>query len=257
MSFVGRTVLITGAGGGIGKTTAQAFAKSGASVAINDIDRSKAENTVEEIKREGGEAIPAFADITSKQDVLNMVSQVEKNLGDIDILVNNAGIFSPKSFFELDESTWDKTFSVNLKGIFLCTQRVSESMVKRKQGRIINLASVAALVPFPHYIHYCASKAGVIQFTRVLAMILAPHGITVNAVAPGSTETAMLERMVRGKPERLKSIIQGKAEEFLPGIPLGRVATPQDQSSMILFLASVEAAHITGQTIYVDGGQSL
>jgi len=108
-------------------------------------------------------------------------------------------------------------------------------MIKRRSGRIINLASVAALVPFPHYIHYCASKAGAIQFTRVLAIILAPYGITVNAVAPGSTETAMLEQMVRGDPERLKSIIQGKSEQFLPGIPLGRVAKPQDQSSMILF----------------------
>ena len=186
-----------------------------------------------------------------------MVDQIKKEYGTIHILVNNAGIFIPMDFFDLDEETWDKTFSVNVKGIFLCSQAVSPLMIEQNYGRMINLSSIQAKIPSPKYMHYCSAKASVIHLTRVLALILAPHKITVNAIAPGPTGTEMLDEIIKGDPQMERLIIEGDARQFRIGIPMGRIATPEDQAKAILLLASDAASHITGQTIHVDGGQSI
>jgi len=257
MQFQNRVALITGAGRGIGRATAQGFARAGASVVVNDIDERYAERTRDDITREGGRAIAVHADITVKGQVEKMIAEAEKAYGSIHILVNNAGIFSPMDFFDLDEETWDRTFSINMKGMFFCAQLVSKIMMENRYGRIINLASILAKIPFKKYVHYCASKAAVIQFTKALALILSEYGITVNAVAPGPTYTDMLNEVIKGDPDMEKIIIHGDAEQFRIGIPLRRIAQPEDQASMIRFLASEEAKHITGQLIYVDGGLSI
>ncbi len=257
MLFENRVVLITGAGRGIGKVTAESFARAGASVVVNDIDERYAERTRDDIIREGGRAIAVHADITVKSQVEEMIAEAQKAYGSIHILVNNAGIFSPMDFFDLDEETWDRTFSINLKGMFFCSQLISKMMIEKRYGRIINLASILAKIPFKRYVHYCASKAAVIQFTKALALVLSEYGITVNAVAPGPTYTDMLNEVIKGDPNMERIIIQGDAEQFRIGIPLRRIAEPEDQASMIRFLASEEARHITGQLIYVDGGLSI
>ncbi len=257
MLFENRVVLITGAGRGIGKVTAESFARAGASVVVNDIDERYAERTRDGIIREGGRAIAVHADITVKSQVEEMIAEAQKAYGSIHILVNNAGIFSPMDFFDLDEETWDRTFSINLKGMFFCSQLISKMMIEKRYGRIINLASILAKIPFKRYVHYCASKAAVIQFTKALALVLSEYGITVNAVAPGPTYTDMLNEVIKGDPNMERIIIQGDAEQFRIGIPLRRIAEPEDQASMIRFLASEEARHITGQLIYVDGGLSI
>jgi NAD(P)-dependent dehydrogenase (short-subunit alcohol dehydrogenase family) len=257
MRFEDKVVLITGAGRGIGEATAKAFSREGAVVVINDLDEATAGKVSEAIVREGGKSVAICADITSKGQVLQMVDQVARECGSIHVLVNNAGLFIPMDFFDLDEETWDKTFSVNVKGMFLCSQAVSPMMIKQSHGRIINLASIQAKIPSARYMHYCASKASVLHFTRVLALILARHKITVNAIAPGPTGTEMLDAVMKGDPGMERLIIEGDAQQFRIGIPMGRIAAPEDQAKAILFLASEAAGHITGQTLHVDGGQSI
>jgi NAD(P)-dependent dehydrogenase (short-subunit alcohol dehydrogenase family) len=257
MDFEDKIVLITGAGKGIGEATAKSFASQGAVVVINDLDEAAAKKVSESIIQEGGRAMSVCADITRRDQVYGMVDRIERTYETIHILVNNAGVFIPKDFFDLDDETWDKTFSVNVKGMFLCSQAVSPLMIHQNYGRIINLSSIQAKIPSTRYMHYCSAKASVIHFTRVLALILAPNKITVNAVAPGPTGTEMLDEIIRGDPQMERLIIEGDARQFRIGIPLGRIATPEDQAKTVLFLASEAAGHITGQTIHVDGGQSV
>lgn len=257
MAFKDKVVLITGGGRGIGEATARLFAQEGAKVVINDLDEDAANKVAESIVWDGGESIPICADISQKVLVGEMVNHIKKEYGTIHILVNNAGIFVPMDFFEMDEETWDKTFSVNVKGTFLCSQAVSPLMIKQTYGRIINLSSIQAKIPSAKYMHYCSAKASVIHLTRVLALILAPHKITVNAIAPGPTQTEMLDEIIKGDPQMERLIIEGDARQFRIGVPMGRIAIPEDQAKAILLLASDAASHITGQTIHVDGGQSI
>jgi NAD(P)-dependent dehydrogenase (short-subunit alcohol dehydrogenase family) len=258
MSFEDKRVLVTGAGSGIGRTIAKAFGKKGAYLIVNDLEDERANSTREEIIGEGGKAISVQCDVTSKDQVSEMVERVIDELGHIDVLVNNAGIFKPSEFFDLDEKDWDKTFAVNVKGMFLCSQLVSRGMIKRETGRILNLASITAKIPFPNYVDYCCTKAAVVQFTRVLALILAPHKITVNAIAPGATEdTEMWRHVMKLAPNMEELAIKGDGEKFRIGIPLGSLVNTQDHASMMLYLASEEARHITGQTIFIDGGCSI
>jgi NAD(P)-dependent dehydrogenase (short-subunit alcohol dehydrogenase family) len=257
MPFENRVVLITGAGRGIGKAAAQIFAKEGANVIVNDVDEDFAVSTKDEIIKQGGKAISICADITEQCEVAEMVAKAHKVYGAIHVLVNNAGIFSPMDFFDLDVETWDRTFDINLKGMFICSQLVAKAMIENRYGRIINISSILAKIPFKKYVHYCSSKAAVIQFTKALALVLSEFRITVNAVAPGPTYTDMLNEVIQGDPSMEEVIIHGDAEQFRIGIPLRRIANPKDQAAMLQFFASEEAGHITGQVIFVDGGQSI
>ena len=248
MRLAGKIALVTGAQQGIGKAIALAYGREGASVVINYLDnQAAAEEIASQIRTLGQRAVPLAGDVARTADVRRMVEAGE-SLGGIDILVNNAGIFPRVEFLDMTEAQWDEVLNVNLKGTFLCTQAVAQKLVERgRPGAVINLASSAAFRSSPRGVHYVASKAGIVGVTRATALELAPYRVRVNAIAPGTTDTA--------QPR------YGMSEEELQAagrqVPLGRMGTPADVADLAVFLASDEARHITGQTIHVNGGQYL
>ena len=248
MRLAGKVALVTGAQQGIGKAIALAYGREGASVVINYLDnQAAAEEMASQIRTLGQRAMPIAGDVAQAADVRRMVAAGE-SLGGIDILVNNAGIFPRVEFLDMTEAQWDEVLNVNLKGTFLCTQTVVQKLVERgRPGVVINLASSAAFRSSPRGVHYVASKAGIVGVTRATALELAPYRVRVNAIAPGTTDTA--------QPR------YGMSEEELQAagrqVPLGRMGTPEDVADLAVFLASEESRHITGQTLHVNGGQYL
>jgi NAD(P)-dependent dehydrogenase (short-subunit alcohol dehydrogenase family) len=248
MRLAGKVALVTGAQQGIGEAIALAFGREGASVVVNYLDdQPAAEAIVKRIHASGGRATAVSGSVAHVGDVRTLV-EAGNVFGGIDILVNNAGIFPRVEFLHMTEAQWDEVLNVNLKGTFFCTQTVVRQLVQRGQpGAIVNLASSAAFRSSPRGVHYVSSKAGIVGFTRATALELAPYRIRVNAIAPGTTDTA--------QPR------YGMSEEELQAVgrqvPLGRMAIPQDIAHITVFLASEEASHITGQTIHVNGGAYL
>lgn len=244
MRYKDKVALVTGAGRGIGKAIAIALAEEGASIVVNDIDLKSAEETANEIKAMGCKAVLVKADVSNTEQVIGMVEKIIEIFKRIDILVNNAGIFSSVSLEDMTEDEWDKVMSVNLKGVFLCSQAVMKFFKKQQSGRIVNVASLADKVGGIFAgANYAASKAGVISLTKSLARQLAPYGINVNAVAPAVIET----EMVKGWPKDIK-------ETLLRQVPLGRFGRPEEVAKTVAFLLSDEAAFITGATIDINGG---
>jgi 3-oxoacyl-[acyl-carrier protein] reductase len=241
----GQTALVTGANQGIGWAIAAALAGEGARVVVTYPDESRYPSRLPE---PGPEAIAIQGDVGRLSEIESMFGQLEQQVGDLDILVNNAGIFPRASVLELDEATWDAVHGVNLKGTFFCAQQAARRMAPRGSGRIINIASVSGLQPDVNGAHYCATKAGVIALTKSLALALAPHGILVNAIAPGLTDTAQPRY---GMTE--EEIATAVREE----IPLGRIAQPEDIARAALFLVSDLSSFVTGQTLFVDGGSLM
>jgi NAD(P)-dependent dehydrogenase (short-subunit alcohol dehydrogenase family) len=245
MRLAGKVALVTGAQQGIGKAIALAYGREGAHVVVNYLDdRTAAEAVAVQIRAYGPQALAVAGDVSQPTEVRDLVD-AGVTLGGIDILVNNAGIFPRVEFFDMTEAQWDAVLNVNLKGAFLCTQTVARRMVARGQGgAIINLTSGAAFRSSPRGVHYVSSKAGLVGLTRATALELARYRIRVNAIAPGTTDTA--------QPR------YGMSEEELqavgPQIPLGRLAMPEDIADVAVFLASEAARHITGQTLHVNGG---
>jgi 3-oxoacyl-[acyl-carrier protein] reductase len=248
MQLTGKVALVTGAQQGIGQAIALAYGREGASVVINYLDdQATAEATAAAIRALGSQAVTVAGDVSRAADVRCMV-EAGTRLGGIDILVNNAGIFPRVDFLTMTEAQWDAVLNVNLKGTFFCTQAVAQTMVARGQGgAIVSLASSAAFRSSPRGVHYVSSKAGMVGFTRAAALELAPYRIRVNAIAPGTTDTA--------QPR------YGMSEEELQAagrqVPLGRMALPDDVADVAVFLASEAARHITGQILHVNGGQYL
>ena len=247
--LAGKVALVTGAQQGIGRGMALAFAGEGADVVANYLDdRAAAEGVAAEVRAQGRRAVLVPGDVSRVAHAQVMVEAALHELGGLDVLVNNAGVFPRASFLELREADWDRVLDVNLKGSFLCAQAAARAMVARGwPGAIVSLASIAVRGA-PLGVHYSASKAGVIGLTRAMALALAPHGIRVNAIAPGLTDTAQ----PRG----------GNSEEELQilarAIPLGgRMAQPDEIASVAVFLASDEARFITGQTVHVNGGSFM
>ena len=247
MLLDGKTALVTGASRGIGRAIALCLAAEGARVAINYAGNVKAAEEVKaSIEAAGGTAILCQADIADSAAVEAMIADVVKEFGAIDILVNNAGITRDTLLMRMKDEDFAKVLDTNLKGVFYCTKAVSKLMMKKRSGRIVNMASVVGLVGNAGQTNYAAAKAGVIGFSKSAAKELASRGITVNVVAPGFIGTDM----TAGLPESVK-------EKMLTDIPLGRMGEPEDVASAVLFLASDQASYITGQVVNVDGGMVM
>jgi NAD(P)-dependent dehydrogenase (short-subunit alcohol dehydrogenase family) len=240
----GASALVTGGGRGVGKGISLALARAGCHVAINyRSGAAQAEQTVDEIRRLGGEAFVVRADVGKAADVDAMVEEVLGRLGRLDVLVNNAGVQTWKPLLDISEAEWDEVIDTNLKGCFLCTRAAASHMREHGGGSIVNIGSGSNKHPFPRLVAYTASKGGIEMFTRVAAIELGVFGIRVNCVAPGAIE---IERTQQESPDY--------AEKWGHLTPLGRVGTPADIGPAVVFLAGPESSFITGQTIWVDGG---
>ncbi|MBP7687142.1 MAG: SDR family oxidoreductase [Thermoflexales bacterium] len=249
MSFQDQVVLVTGAGRGIGKAIALAFARDGAKVAVNDINPSSCEAVAQEIRSGGGEAAAFHADVSNKLAVQAMLIDLEDRWGRVDVLINNAGVEPHKPIVQLDEWDWDRTIDVNLKGAFICAQSVGRMMIKQDGGVIVNIASIAGRAAgLRDRSAYVASKTGLIGFTKECAREFAAHQIRVNAVCPGVIVTEMTAHL-RDNEAQLK--------KWLEDIPLGRLGEPDDVTGLVLFLCSDAARYITGQAINIDGGKVM
>jgi NAD(P)-dependent dehydrogenase (short-subunit alcohol dehydrogenase family) len=239
--------VITGAGQGIGREIAIAFSMRDTQVVIADLHGENALKVKDEIQNAGKTASAIEVDVSSEQSVTLMIEQALKEFGTIDVLINNAGIYPSASIEELTAESWNRVIGTNLTGAFLCSRAVVPTMLQKKKGRVINLSSTTAFRGARNGAHYAASKAGIIGFTKALALELAPTGITVNAICPGLTDTAQPRGHLTDKE------LYAKKDR----VPLGRIAQPRDIVGPVLFLASDKAAHITGQTVLVNGGDLM
>jgi NAD(P)-dependent dehydrogenase (short-subunit alcohol dehydrogenase family) len=247
----GLTALVTGAGAGIGRATALAFAAEGAKVVVSDINIDGGQETVDLIEKTGGSAIFVKADISKNADVKALVSQAVANYGKINCAINNAGIEGQMGpLIDQPEDNFDAIISANLKGVFLCLQAELGAMIKSGGGSIVNLSSVAGLIGFPGLSPYVASKHGVIGLTKNAALEYAQSGIRVNAVCPGGIDTRMLESLA----EQATAGAQTSSEMMDPLHPIGRIGTPNEVAELIVWLCSPRASFVTGTAIPVDGG---
>jgi 3-oxoacyl-[acyl-carrier protein] reductase len=245
LMLTGRVALVTGASRGIGRAIAIALASGGATV-IAAARGTNALATVDAITAAGGKAEMATLDVTDPASVEQVTKPMLERHGKIDILVNNAGVTRDQLMLRMKRDDWDSVIAANLTGAFTCTQAVLKAMVKARHGRIINITSVVGETGNAGQANYAASKAGLIGFTKALAQEVASRGITVNAVAPGMIETDMT-----------KAISEGAHEEWAKRIPLQRLGTPDDVAAAVRFLASDEAAYITGHVLAVNGGMHM
>lgn len=246
MRLLDKVAIITGGGRGIGEATAKKFAQEGARVVIADINQEDIERTVNEIKSMGGEAMGLVVDVTKGASAIKMVADTVLKYGKLDILVNNAGITMDSTLLKMTEDQWDKVIDVNLKGVFNCGQAAAKVMVEQGSGVILNASSVVGLHGNFGQTNYAATKWGVIGMTKTWAKELGKKGVRSNAVAPGFIATPMVKKM----PENVVEMMKGKA-------PLGRLGEPEDIANAYAFLASDEAAFITGSVLEVTGGVVL
>ncbi len=245
INLTGKVAIVTGAGHGIGREIALSLARNGAEVVVTDVSDAVFD-VAKDIERLGSKAFPIKCDVTDLEQAKGAEQQILQKLDRIDILVNNAGIYPQKPFLDMTSDDWNHVLQVNLNGAFNCTKAVIPLMVKQKFGKIVNIASIAGVVVgFQNLAHYSASKAAIAGFTKSLALEVAQYGINVNAVAPGvidvgsmTTDSEMYQQLVKI-------------------IPMGRMGKPLDIANVVVFLASDDAAYITGQCIISDGGYTL
>jgi len=244
MRLKDKVAIVTGGGQGIGQATCEIFAREGAKVVVADINDQAAHTTAEKITAAGGQALAVYVNVTEQASVDALVAKtLEWGGGRIDALINNAGITKDAQLVKMTEAQWDAVIAVNLKGVFLCGQAVAKVMREQGSGSIANATSIVGLYGNFGQSNYAATKGGVIAMTYTWSIELGPKGVRVNAVAPGFTETPMLETV----PEKVLDDIRGKT-------PLRRLAKPEDIANAYLFLASDESSFVTGQVIAVNGG---
>lgn len=251
-SLDGKAAIVTGAGSGIGRAITTLFAEEGARVAVVDVSESDGKETVELLRKRGGDAIFIQGDISNSAIVKRIVETTVKNYERVDILCNNAGVESMGSILEITEENWDKVMSINLKGVFLCSKHSVPKMVENGGGVIINIASVLGLIGSKGEAAYCASKGGIISLTRAMALDFAPHNIRVNCICPGSVLTPTFKRVMTSLGD-----YEAAFQRNLDKIPLKRIAEPEEIAYAALYLASEKASYITGSVLVIDGGWSI
>ena len=245
MRLKNKVAIITGAGSGIGRASALAFAREGAKVVVADWVEEGGKGTVNLIKKQAGQAVFVKDDVSQASDVEQMIKQSLAEYGRVDILFNNAGIVKMGALHETTEADWDQVLDVNLKGVFLCSKAVLPQMLKQGSGKIVNTASIAGLVGFSQVGAYCASKGGIIALTREMALEYAPKKINVNCIAPGIIKTAMTKDMLNDP-----ATVRG----FAASTPYPRLGEGEDIAMAAVYLASDESDFVTGQVLAVDGG---
>lgn len=247
--FESKVVVVSGGGSGIGQAAALAFAREGARVVVFDREREAAHRTAGLLGEQGCGIHSLTVDVTRPRDVQRGVAAVAIRFGRIDVLVNNAGVEHAALLHQTTEAEWDRVLNVNLKGVFLLSRQVLPLMMRGGGGAVVNVGSISGLLGWPAYAAYAASKGGVVQLTRQMAVDYAPHHIRVNCVCPGTTRTPLIERLLtmEADPPAAEAAIAARH-------PLGRFARPEEIAEAILFLASEEASFITGAVLPVDGG---
>ena len=246
MRLKDKVCVITGAAQGIGEACAMQFANEGAKVVVSDVQIEKGEAVAKAIRNAGGEAIFFACDVSQKSDCVDLIQAAVDAFGSVDVHLSNAAIIAAKEFLDITEEDWEQTVGVNLNGFFYAGQAAAAQMVKQGSGNIINMSSINAVVAIPTATPYTVCKGGVLQLTKSMALSLAPHGIRVNAVGPGTIATEMGKTMM-SNPAAKKRV--------LSRTPLGRTGEPDEVASVCVFLASDDASYITGETIYCDGGR--
>ncbi len=238
-----KNAIVTGAARGIGKTIALKLAASGFNVAVSDILLEEAEKVAAELEKLGVKSLPVKTDVARAEEVDNLIKTAVDAWGSVDFLINNAGVTRDNLSVRMKENEWDMVLDINLKGTFLCSQAAAKEMMKKRFGRIVNIASVSGIMGTAGQANYAASKAGIIALTKTMARELGKRDITVNAVAPGFILTEMTEKL----PDKVK-------EDYISNIPLGRPGTPEDIAEAVRFLISPSASYITGIVLNVSGG---
>ncbi|MFE0090771.1 2,3-dihydro-2,3-dihydroxybenzoate dehydrogenase [Streptomyces sp. NPDC058991] len=251
-----KLAVVTGAAGGIGAAVARVLCERGATVACVDRAGERLRESVEKLTADGLPAVAFPADVTDSADVESVVGTVEERFGAIDFLVNAAGVLRLGEVSTMSDDDWNSTFAVNTTGVFHLSRAVVNRMVPRARGAVVTVASNAAATPRSEMAAYAASKAAAEMFTKSLGLEVARYGIRCNIVAPGSTDTPMLSSMWRDDSGP-RGTIDGRPDAFRVGIPLRKLASPEDVAHAVAFLLSDEAAHITLHTLTVDGGAGL
>ena len=246
MRLKDKVCVITGAAQGIGEACAMRFAREGAKVVISDVQDGKGESVAGAIRKDGGEAMYFACDVSKKSDCDDLIAATVEAYGQVDVHLSNAAVLVAKDFLDLTEEDWTKTLDVNLTGFFYAGQSAAKQMVRQGFGTIINMSSVNAVMAIPTATPYTVCKGGVLRLTKSMALSLAPHGIRVNAVGPGTIATEMGKSMMANDAAR---------KRVLSRTPLGRPGEPDEIASVCVFLASDDASYITGETIYCDGGR--
>jgi NAD(P)-dependent dehydrogenase (short-subunit alcohol dehydrogenase family) len=247
--LTGKIALITGGTSGIGEATALLFAKEGAKVAITGRNQERGNAVIEEIKKNGGDAIFICADVRVSADCQRAVDQTLQAYARLDILFNNAGVFYPQTTLECSEREWDEQIDVNLKGVFLMSKFALPTMIAQKQGVIVHNSSGWGIVGGDHAVAYCASKGGVVLMTKAMAIDHGRHGIRVNCICPGDVDTPMLPVDAKMRGQEWDKYLTACAER-----PLGRIGSAEEIAKAVLFLASDDSSFMTGASLVVDGG---
>lgn len=244
--LAGRIAIVTGAGSGIGQAIAHRFAAAGAAVVAADLDLAAAKETATSFPEQ---IVPYQVDVTDEPSVQRLVQATLERFGQIDILVNNAGIGTTKDIVETDLEEWERVFAVNVRGVFLCCKHALPSMLARRHGVIINMGSVAGLIGIPQRAAYCASKGAVVTLTKQIAVAYVKQGIRCNCICPGTVDTPWVERLVAQTPDPEAARRALEARQ-----PMGRLVRPDEVAAAALYLASDDAAAITGSILVIDGG---